>query len=230
MAAILLQWVVLDKISTTHHRSALTRSENLSVCSWATRMSPKSAIAARLVRALTLHQRICQAAPMYTLHVAVKANNIADMPPRSFRDGHRWNFPDDCDFLTHFTFCFPLPQGACWELFVINPKIVTLVTSVLRMQQLSMDVWKQLPERGRIFGVTGVGTQKRLALTLISPMKITLPLSERYAALLDGLGGDITDKDMRLLVQESRLQSGPSARPTRWTSTATLPTEPPSAT
>jgi len=81
-----------------------------------------------------------------------------------------------------------------------------------------------------IFGITGVGTPKRLALTLISPMNITLLLSERCPGFLNGLGGYITDGGIRLLVQESRLQSGPSARPARWTSTATLSTEPPSAT
>jgi len=97
-------------------------------------MSPKFAIASRLVRALALCQRICQAAPMATIHVAGKANNIADIPSRSFCEGHRWNFPDNLVFLTRFTTRFPLLQGACWQLCVINPKIVTLVTLILRMQ------------------------------------------------------------------------------------------------
>ena len=85
MAAILLQWLVLDHITTTLHRSTLSRSNNTPACSWATRMSPKSKIAARLIRALALIQRICQAAPMYTLYVTGKDNDIADIPSRFFR-------------------------------------------------------------------------------------------------------------------------------------------------
>ena len=89
MAAILLQWIVLEMITPTRHRSVLARSDNSPACSWATRMSPKSAVAVKLVQALALRQRICQTSPMTTLHVAGKANNIADIPSRSFREGHR---------------------------------------------------------------------------------------------------------------------------------------------
>ena len=200
MAAILLHWIVLEMITTTYHRSALARSNNSPACSWATRMSPKSAIAARLVRALALRQRICQAAPMSTVHVAGKAHDIVDIPSRSFREGHRWNCPNNCEFLTRFTSHFPLPQGACWQLLVINPKIVMLVISELRMKQLPMDVWKQLPSRGRIFGVTGADGQKESELTRISEEKILLPLSERQLALVDGLGAGITVGDIKSLV------------------------------
>ena len=96
---------------------------------------------------------------MTTVHVAGKANDIVDIPSHSFREDHRCNFLDDCQFLTCFTNHFPLPQGACWQLFVINPKIITLVTSEFQTNQLPMDVWKQLPKIGRIFGMYGAGTQ-----------------------------------------------------------------------
>lgn len=89
MAAILIQWLILEQIGTPFHTSALVRSDNTPACSWATRMTPKSKIAARLVRALALRQRISQSSPMITLHVAGKANDIADIPSRSFRLGHR---------------------------------------------------------------------------------------------------------------------------------------------
>ena len=58
MAALLLQWLVLEHIAITRHRSALTRCDNSPACSWATRMSPKSVVGARLVRALSVRQRI----------------------------------------------------------------------------------------------------------------------------------------------------------------------------
>ena len=56
---------------------------------------------------------------MSTIYVAGKSNKIVDILSRSFRDSHRWNCPDDLDFLTRFHLYFPLPQGACWQLFMI---------------------------------------------------------------------------------------------------------------
>ena len=102
MVAILLHWLVLEMITPTHHCSVLVCSNNSPACSWATHVSPKSEIAARLVRALALRQRIYQAAHMTMLHVTGKANDISDIPSQSFRDGHRWNCPKNLDFLTHF--------------------------------------------------------------------------------------------------------------------------------
>ena len=108
MAALLLAWLVLEQIADTHHRSALARSDNTPTYAWATRMSPKSKIGARLVRALAMRQRVMCAAPMITLHVAGKANDIADIPSRSFRHGHRWNCPYNTEFLSRFTSQFKL--------------------------------------------------------------------------------------------------------------------------
>jgi len=59
MAAIFLQWLVLEMIAPMYHISALARSDNSPACSWATCISLKSAIVARLVWVLALHQRIC---------------------------------------------------------------------------------------------------------------------------------------------------------------------------
>eukprot|EP00979_Chaetoceros_neogracilis_P017172 scaffold10185_cov283-Chaetoceros_neogracile.AAC.2 len=85
----LLQWLVLEHVTTLFHISALTRCDNTPACSWATRMFPKSRIGARLVRALALRQRIRYASPMATIHVAGKDNDIADIPSRSIRPEHR---------------------------------------------------------------------------------------------------------------------------------------------
>jgi len=98
MATILLQWLVLEHVGPTFHRSSLARCDNTPACSWATKMSLRSNIAARLVQALALRQRIFQAAPMCMLHVARKENDILDIPSRSFRHGHRWDCPSNTQF------------------------------------------------------------------------------------------------------------------------------------
>jgi len=82
MIAILLQYIVLEQIAPTQHKSVLMRSNNTPACSWATKMSPKLAIAVRLVRALALRQSICQVAVMTTLYVVRKDNDLADTPSR----------------------------------------------------------------------------------------------------------------------------------------------------
>ena len=161
MAALLLQWLVLEHLAITRHRSALTRCDNTPACSWATRMSPKSRIGARLVRALALRQRIRHASPMVTLHVAGKGNDIADIPSRSFRPEHRWNCPTNFEFLSRFSKQFPLPQGHKWQLFIISPRITTRVISELLTAPGEMDGWLRLPPIGRVFGGAGVPTNQR---------------------------------------------------------------------
>ena len=41
-------------------------------------------------------------------------------------------------------------MGACWQRFFVNPKIFTRVISILLIKQLALDVWNQLPSRGRV--------------------------------------------------------------------------------
>ena len=114
-------------------------------------MSPKSKIAARLVRALAICQRVMEAPPMITLHVTRKSNNILDVPSRVFCLGHRWNFPINAECLSRFSKKNPIPQGNYWQLFVIAPRIVTRVIFELRILPLKMDVWHRLLTIGKVF-------------------------------------------------------------------------------
>ena len=83
-----MAWIVLEEIAATKHKLALLRDSTLS-CLWETRMYPNSKIAARLVRVLALRQCLYQAASMFMLDVAGEDNDIANIPSRSFRLGHR---------------------------------------------------------------------------------------------------------------------------------------------
>ena len=232
MAAILIQWLVLEHITITMHRSALARSDNTPACSWATKMSPKSRISARLVRALALRQRICQAAPMYTIHVAGKANDIADIPSRSFRDSHRWNCPSDEQFLCRFASHFQLPQGHQWQLFQVNPKITTRVIDELLQRPMPMDVWHRLPPIGRLFGRNDVLTSAPATSTLGSTSRQlhSTPSSNTCPVLLDGLGKATSVEAIKSLVRGCKQLSVPSARHVSWHEDTTLCTVPPTST
>ena len=193
-------------------------------------MSPKSDIAARLVRALALRLRVCAASTPTIIHVAGKENDIADIPSRSFLPSSRWHCPDDKLFLTRFAERFPLPQGAFWQLFHPSNKLTTKVISELLMQQSPMEGWLRLPPKGRVIGTTGAPTANRWGLTPTSTPNPTAPSSAPPLALLDGLGRASTVMANKSLVQEYKLRCAPSARPANWTEGKTPSTGRPTAT
>ena len=170
------------------------------------------------------------AAPMITLHVAGKANDIADIPSRSFRHGHRWNCPSNTEFLSRFTSQFKLKQGLRWQLFILSPKIIMRVISELLTGPSEMDGWLRLPTIGRVFGAIGAGTSNQSASTPTSKTKISTPLSNGCPGLLDGCGQATSVAALKSLVLESRQGLGPSARPVNWSEGTTLSTEPPTYT
>jgi len=224
MAALLLQWLVLKHIAVTRHRSALARCDNTPACSWATRMSPKSKIGTRLMRALALWQRLQHASPMVTLHVAGKSNDIADIPSRSFRPEHRWNCPTNDHFLSRFSSRFPLLQGKRCQIFLISPQITTGVILELLIAPGEMDGWLKLPVIGRVFGGIGAPTNPPRSTNTLRGESLT-PSSSMSPALLDGSRQELSAEDIESLVRKSRLLSGPSARPASWTGEQTLCTE-----
>jgi len=227
MAALLLQWLVLEHIAQTHHRSVLARYENKRTCSCATRMSPKSKKGARLVRALALCQRISHAAPMVTLYMAGKGNDVADVPSRSFRPERHWNFPTNEHLLSRFSTQLPLLQGNHWQIFLISPKIITRVISELLIVPSGMEGWIRLPVIDRVFGTTGsnIAGDSRSRLIHTSTGKILKPSLSLLPALLDGSGRALSDIDVKSFVLESRQISRPSIRTVSWIEGQTLCTE-----
>ena len=158
---------------------------------------------------------------MCMLHVVVKANGLAYIPSRSFRHGHKWDCPSNTQLLSRFNKIFPLSQGACWQLFLMNTKIVTRVISILLINQLALDVWCRLPPRGRICGESGMTTSTHENMTPSFGMKTLTQSSVQQPALLDRCGQVISEEGIKLLVQGSRHWSGPLARPVSWTLDAT---------
>ena len=221
-----MQWLILEATTDTRHLTLLLHCDNTPAVSWATRMSPKSAVAARLVRALALRHRVSAAAPSIIVHVAGKDNDIADIPSRSFLPGSRWHCPDDKQFLTRFASSFPIPQTACWLLFQPSSRLITSVTSDLLMQPRQMDVWLRLPPIGSVIGSTGAPTANHWGLTHTWNLSPTKPSPDSPPALLDGCGRATTAEAIRSRALECRSRSGPSARPVNWTEGTTLSSVP----
>jgi len=103
----------------------------------------------------------------------------------------------------------------------VNSKIITREISILLLKQLSLDVWNQLPPRGRIFGKSGVTTSSHGDMTPIFEMKILTQSSVQQLALPDGCGWVISEEEIKSLVQGSRQRSAPLVRPASWTLDAT---------
>lgn len=167
---------------------------------------------------------------MATSHIAGEANDIADIPSRSFSEGDRWNCPSNAEFLTKFAKTFPLPQGASWQLFILSKKISTRLISELLMQPLRMDAWLRLPKRGYVFGTDGATTSGHCASVPTSTMS---PLAPKYAqspALVDRSGRVIMDTDVKSLALGCKRLSPPSARPVNWSLERTPSSKHPSAT
>ena len=208
------------------HCSALYHSDNTPACAWVTQMSPKSKISAGLVRVPALRQHIFQDPPMYTIHVAGKANDMSDIPSRSFRLGHCWHFPSDVEFLTRFNQRFPLPQRVEWQLFRVSPRIITCVIDKLLIQLSKMDVWHRLPTIGCLFGENGVQMCTPAGSTSTFSVSPLAPSSKFSLVLLDRLGRHISLEAIAGLVRGSKEQLGPSAKPASWTSVTTPSTDP----
>jgi len=85
-----------------------------------------------------------------------------------------------------------------------------------------MKIWRQLPRRGKFFGLIGAGMLRNSMLTYISPERILLPSFKRLTVLVHWLGVAIMGVNIKSLVQEFKSQSGSLARPARWTSALTL--------
>ena len=180
--------------------------DNTPACSLATRMSPKSKTGARLVRDLTLRQRILHTSPMVTLHMARKGNNTVNIPSSSFRPEYRWNCPTNEHLLSRFSTQFLLPQGNYWQLFLILPKIITRVISVLPIAPSGIEGCLRLPVIGRVFGATGsnIAGDSRSRSTHTSTGRILKPSLRLSPALLDGSGRALSKIDVKSLVLESR--------------------------
>ena len=168
-AGLLMLWLVMEDVCniTKGDRVALF-SDNQPTVSWVKRMASKSSVVAgQLIRALALRLKISGASPLTPLHIRGVENAITDIPSRSFGKPKKWHCPTDNDLLTLFSDTFPLPNQQCWTVYRVSSAISTKILSVLRMKLISLDVWRQLPSRGKHTGDVGAVTSHLWEWTLI---------------------------------------------------------------
>ena len=167
-AGLLMLWLVMEDVCkiTSGDRVALF-SDNQPTVSWVKRMASKSSIVAgQLIRALALRLKLSGASPLTPLHIRGIENAMTDIPSRSFGEPKKWHCPTDKDLLTLFSETFPLPNQQCWTVYRVSLEISTKILSVLRMKLISMDVWRQLPSRGKHIGDVGAATSHLWEWTL----------------------------------------------------------------
>jgi hypothetical protein len=139
MAAVLLQYMVLQREVEMQFARAGVLSDNTPTVAWTTRMADKtqSPSAGRLLRGLAAIQRASQAGPLTVGSIPGVENSMADIASCSFSQNR---VPDSC-FLAQFTHSFPLPQQQSWRHVHLMPEKISLVTSTLHGTRLPLQQW-----------------------------------------------------------------------------------------
>jgi hypothetical protein len=137
MAAVLMQYMILQQVTDMTHKRAGTLSDNTPTIAWSTCMADrsKSLTAGHLLRGLAAIQRETQAGPYTMGSVTGKKNQMADIALRSF------HIPLDSSFLTHFITTFPLPQRQSWKIVHLTPEQTSNVISTLGGKRLVLPQW-----------------------------------------------------------------------------------------
>ena len=226
MAAVVLQFGVLEAIvPTLRHVNTIIHSDNSPSVSWATTMATKSAkseAAHRLLRGLAMRQRFLAAGPLQVLHIAGKANVLADIASRAIQNC------DDPSFLTHFNSLFPLTaKNTSWLRAYPPPDQLSNVILTLRGQRLQLQRWTMPPAQPA--GDGGLVTATNAALTRGSPTALSLFNNNCSWDLPPGLELDTLGLVGRLVVRPSKKPSVTWHRPARWLDLP-IPDEQPDAT
>ena len=235
MAGLLLHWCALEPLVHLNHTHVAIYCDNTPTVSWVRRLnSTRSRIAARLLRALSCRLRTKRASPLSALSIAGKNNIMADVSSRTFHKntatGHTFAVSDYA-FLTNFSFSFPLPQPACWQMLRLSTKVTSAVLSELQTMPSTLASWLRLSATGTAIGTIGLSSlPPSLTWTPSSKHPPRLSDSTPSSVLLSGSGTALSPKDDAFALHPSKLRFAPSARPSNWLATPTQPMLPRTAT
>jgi hypothetical protein len=200
MAAVLLQYLVAERLRPLRHCHTAIWSDNTPTVSWSTKMADKATtpVAGQLLRALAMRQRTHGAALPSVTHYAGSQNLLADTASRSFTKFHhgfargRPAISDD-EFLTSFNDVFSLSsftQMSSWQIVQPTDEMSSKVISTLLGTRLPMQQWTTTPElhTGRT-GAPGAPTLVSTSSSSVSPKRgestySWLSLPESVLALL----------------------------------------------
>jgi hypothetical protein len=157
MAGLLLLFLIMENMCDLGPGCHVALcSDNAPTVNWAWCMASKgSRVSGQLLRALTLRLKATHVSPLTPLQIAGTSNALTDIPSRSFGSASQWYCRMDHDLLTLFNHVYPLPSQNLWTVLQPSSAIRTRVISVLRMQAISMEEWRQPPKPGQHTGTIG---------------------------------------------------------------------------
>ena len=179
--------------------------------------SQKLAVAAQLVRALALRQRMTRSSPLLTVSIAGKLNILADVASRSFRkcDIASYALNDD-EFFRLFSQHYPAPQGATWKMVELPKSWITLVIDTILGHSSTLDAWTRTMRPERNTGKHGVNTPKEWDSVPSSMAPATTPTKRSWGSL-QGSGEATTVEGALSGLKQLRKPLGQSPRPSLWT-------------
>jgi hypothetical protein len=219
MAAVLLQYMVLNQRVDLRYVRAGVFSDNTPTVAWSKRMADKSQslTAGRLLRSLAAVQRATSAGPLTVASISGITNDMADVSSRSFNTA---SLMSDAAFLTHFNTRFPLPQKISWQLVHLTPAMSSLVISTLAGKRLPMQQW--MTECRPKIGTTGSSSALTLDVTHTSSTRINPLNSNSLLPLLQGSGEATTAADVRCRLKPPKQRSVTWRKPSCWLDMTTL--------
>jgi hypothetical protein len=219
MAAVLLQYMILNQRVDLRYIRAGVFSDNTPTVAWSKRMADKSQslTAGRLLRGLAAMQRATRAGPLTVASISGKTNDMADVASRSFNTA---SLVPNAAFLTHFNTRFPLPQQLSWQLVPLMHEMSSLVISTLVGKRLPLQQW--MTKCKQKIGTTGLSSAPTLDATHTSSTRINPSNSNSSLPLLQGSGEATTAADVRSKLKHPKQRSVTWRKPSCWLDMTTL--------
>ncbi len=216
LAGMVMGWLALEMLPlnlTYKHLGMFC--DNTSAVSWAMKGSTSTSLpASRLLRFLSLRQRIRQTSSLTPLHIKGDNNKMADAASRAFKDGEYFHIADT--LLTYFNNTFPL-QNDLWRELTLHPSLTSRVMSCLRGELLQMESLLQLPKRAINIGKLGASTVLNSKTSIhTSPTSPNRKKPSSSQDLHQEPGPGLSASEIRLKFHQSKMRSRPSPRPSNW--------------
>jgi hypothetical protein len=216
LAGMVLNLFALEcNVPSLYHKHIATFCDNTSAVAWTQRLrTSKSKVAARLLRVISIRLHKRQASSLLPMNIAGEDNTMADVVSRSFKGGEY--FSASTNIVDYFNTHFPLTQNNSWREFQIPPKLISLVISSLRGEQLPMGWFLRPPKIDKSTGCTGAPIARSSKCIPSSMASLPSPVTSLSAPSLQGSGEALSAEAIKSRFKESRMRSRPLARPSCW--------------
>ena len=225
MAAHLLHFIVLEYCISIKFQSVGIFSDNTPTVAWASKLSSKSLLAGRLLRALAIRQYVAQSSPVVTAHIKGSSNIRADNASRWFDNRHNKHDKklSNLAFLPFFNSTHKLQQGS-WVEFRVSSALSLKMTNELRGKPSTLASWIRTPLRGGNIGGVGCNTPATWVSALTYKDKAMTQLLH-CSASQRGSDQEPMEKAKELAFRASQTRWAPSQRLSKWEDTIVLHTD-----